>query len=192
MRIIAGTYRGRRLRSPPGQGTRPTTDRVREALFNVLGNSINGLRVLDCYAGSGALGIEALSRGARSVVFVEKTRQAADIVRGNLATIGLENEQSAQVLNKPIEHSLSLLQARGPFDLWLVDPPFSLVRDGTCTLVLSALVAGGLLAPNGLVVFEYPSDQECPSIKGLHPEDIRHYGDSRLALYGPVPGVIGS
>lgn len=174
------------MQAPPGQGTRPTTDRVREALFNVLGGSVAGRKVLDCYAGSGALGIEALSRGAGSAVFVEKGRQAAEVVRSNLALVGLQRSEIAQVVQRPLEKSLGTLQALGPFDLWLVDPPFAMVRDGTSITALAAMVRAGLLAEGGLVVLEYPSDQECPVIQGLQSEDIRHYGDSRLVIYGPT------
>jgi 16S rRNA (guanine966-N2)-methyltransferase len=189
LRIVAGTYRGRRLKSPPGHGTRPTTDRVREALFNILGGSVQGTAVLDCFAGSGALGIEALSRGAARVVFVEKSRQAADVVEANLELVGLVGSDSAVVVNKPLERSFGALQQAGPFDLWLVDPPFAMVRDGTATRVLASMTSKGLLAETGTVVLEYPSDQPCPEIRGLIAHDLRDYGDSHLAFFGPGAGV---
>lgn len=183
MRVIAGTYRGRKLRTPPGMGTRPTTDRVKEALFNVLGASIQELRVLDCFSGSGSLGIEALSRGAASVVFVEQGREAAEVLRANLAAIGLDREGTARLLQRPLEKAISQLSAWGPYDLWLVDPPFPMLRDGSAQKILSSMVRADLVAPEGLVVVEFPGDKDCPIIEGLRAEDVRHYGDCRLAFF---------
>jgi 16S rRNA (guanine966-N2)-methyltransferase len=158
---------------------------VREALFNVLGGSVAGCSVLDCFAGSGALGIEALSRGAARAVFVEPTHQAVQVLRANLAALGPDAGTRVQVVHKPLEKSLAVLRPAGPFDLWLVDPPFAMVRDGAAMAVLSKMSRQGLLALGGTVVFEYPADQDCPAIEGLLPEDVRHYGDSRVAFYGP-------
>jgi len=183
MRVIAGTYRGRKLRTPPGMGTRPTTDRVKEALFNVLGASIQELRVLDCFSGSGSLGIEALSRGAASVVFVEQGREAAEVLRANLAAIGLDREGTARLLQRPLEKAIGQLSAWGPYDLWLVDPPFPMLRDGSAQKILSSMVRADLVAPEGLVVVEFPGDKDCPVIEGLRAEDVRHYGDCRLAFF---------
>lgn len=191
MRVIAGTYRGRKLRTPSGMGTRPTTDRVKEALFNVLGGSVQELRVLDCFSGSGSLGIEALSRGARSVVFVEQGREAAEVLRANLAAIGLDRAETARLLQRPLEKAIAQLSAWGPYDLWLVDPPFPMLRDGSAQKILSAMVRADLVAPDGLIVVEFPGDKDCPVIEGLRAEDVRHYGDCRLAFFHPEndPGV---
>jgi len=186
MRIVAGLYGGRRIRAPSGDTTRPTVERVREALFNRLGREVLGARVLDAYAGSGALGIEALSRGARSAVFVEKARSAAQVLRANLASIGLSDPGQARVIEKSLESSVAQLRSIGPFDLWLVDPPFALVRDGTVARSLLLLLDSGLLDSAGTVALEYPSDQDCPEVQGLRIEDIRHYGDSRVALMGRI------
>ena len=183
MRVIAGTFRGRRLRTPAGLGTRPTTDRVKEALFNLLGGSVQDVRVLDCFSGSGSLGIEALSRGAASVVFVEQGREAAQALRANLASMGLEREPTARLLQRPLEKSIPQLATLGPFDLWLVDPPFPMLRDGTALRILQGLVAAGLLAKGGVVAMEYPSDMQCPEIPGLEVEDERPYGDCRLVFF---------
>lgn len=183
MRVIAGTFRGRRLRTPPGLGTRPTTDRVKEALFNLLGASVQGVRVLDCFSGSGSLGIEALSRGAASVVFVEQGREAAQALRANLASLGLDREPTARLLQRPLEKSIPQLAHLGPFDLWLVDPPFPMLRDGTAQRILQGLVAAGLLAEGGVVAMEYPGDMQCPEIAGLEVEDERPYGDCRLVFF---------
>lgn len=152
-------------------------------MFNILGGSVAGTAVLDCFAGSGALGIEALSRGAARVVFVEKSRQAAAVVQANLATVGVQEAGSVQVVNKALERSMQVLQQAGPFDLWLVDPPFALVRDGTVVGMLATMADLGLLAPGGAAVLEYPSDCACPDIRGLQAQDVRNYGDSHLGFF---------
>ncbi|PKN32128.1 MAG: 16S rRNA (guanine(966)-N(2))-methyltransferase RsmD, partial [Deltaproteobacteria bacterium HGW-Deltaproteobacteria-20] len=167
MRIVGGIHRGRRLRVPPGNSTRPTTERVREALFNVLGTTVQGCAVLDVYAGSGALGIEALSRGARRAVFVEMAGGAASIVRENLANLSVTDPAVAQVVQRAIERSLDALRKLGPFDLCLFDPPFAAVRDGTALRAVELVAASGVLSPDATVVLEFPSDQPDPSLQGL-------------------------
>ena len=182
MRVVAGTYRGRRLRAPAGLATRPTAERVREALFDILGEHVVRARVLDAYAGSGSLGIEALSRGADSVVFVDSSRQAVAAIQANLASLGLAQSQTSRIIVSPLERATRQLSRLGLFDLWLVDPPFALVRDRSVGRALSTLMTAGLLQTDGMVVLEFPSDEECPCVEGLEPEEIRHYGDSRLAF----------
>lgn len=187
MRIVGGSFGGRRLNAPPGSGTRPTTDRVREALFNILGPRIVGKSVLDCFAGSGALGLESLSRGASSVVFVEKTRSAAETVKANATSLGLVFGPCMRIVCGDLERSIAQLSNFGPFNLWLVDPPFAMVRDGSAVRMLSLLLRAGLLSPEGLVVIEYPNDQPCPEIKGLECESNRRYGDTFLAFFRLLP-----
>src|SRR4051812_15670056 len=121
MRVIAGAYKGRRLQAPKGSETRPTSDRVREALFSILGD-VEGLRVLDLYAGSGALGIEALSRGAGQTVFVESGRRAADAIRANLRAVG---DPDAMIWVGDALAYLRRADAEAPFDLVFADPPYS-------------------------------------------------------------------
>src|SRR3954469_1377568 len=113
MRVIAGAWKGRTLKAPPGQATRPTSDRVREALFSILGD-IQGFRVLDLYAGSGALGIEALSRGAAEAIFVESARRAADAVRANLRAVG---DPPAKLRVEPAFAFLERESGQGAYDL---------------------------------------------------------------------------
>jgi 16S rRNA (guanine966-N2)-methyltransferase len=186
VRIVGGLHRGRKLRVPPGKSTRPTTERVREALFNVLGPTVQGRAVLDLYAGSGALGIEALSRGAARVVFVEMGRAAADVIRSNLDGLRLPEPHVAQVVQRAIERSLDHLRSLGPFDLCLVDPPFASVRDGTALRVVEQVVDAGIIAPEGLMILEFPSDQPDPTFRALACEEIRSYGDTRLAFLRPT------
>ena len=186
MRIVGGEHRGRKLRVPPGKSTRPTTERVREALFNVLGPSVRDQAVLDLYAGSGSLGIEALSRGAGRVVFVEMGRVAADIIRDNLAGLELDESQ-ALVVQRAIEKSLDRLRELGPFDLCLVDPPFPAVRNGIAIHTLEQVASSpGILGTEALVILEFPSDQPAPLFEKLACEQIRAYGDTRLAFLRPI------
>jgi 16S rRNA (guanine966-N2)-methyltransferase len=147
MRVVAGTAGGRRLTAPAGSGTRPTTDRVREAVFNALGSmgAVDGAQVLDAFAGSGALGIEALSRGAASCTFVERERAAKVVVEANLAATGLDDR--ARVIGGDVHDHLARTAER--FDLVLLDPPHA----GADWERLLALVAARL-APDGLVVAE--------------------------------------
>ena len=119
MRVVAGELGGRRLKAPPGAGTRPTADKVREALFSILGD-VSGLRVLDLFAGSGALGIEALSRGAAEAVFVDKADRAVEAIRGNLAALGLS---APVVRGDALSFLASASDARG-YGLVLIDPPY--------------------------------------------------------------------
>jgi 16S rRNA (guanine966-N2)-methyltransferase len=174
VRVIAGAFRGRPLKAPPGRGTRPTADRVREALFSILGD-VEGLRVLDLYAGSGALGIEALSRGAAGAVFVDSSRRAAEIVRANLAAVG---EPPAEVR---VEDALRYLERAGGrvgYDLVFVDPPYSsATRLGER---LSPLLPG-VLTDTALTVTE--SDKRSPLELALPLVDERTYGDTRIAIH---------
>ena len=130
MRIIAGEFRSRRLASLPGLDVRPTSDRLRETLFNILAPRIEDATFVDAYAGTGAVGIEALSRGARHVWFLERNRAALDVIRGNLASLGLE--QRATVVPGPV----LLTIPRHPADLVFLDPPYHLEREYRAVLEL--------------------------------------------------------
>lgn len=181
MRVIAGEAKGRRLAAIRAPGIRPTADRVREALFSALGPAVAGARVLDLYAGSGALGIEALSRGAARAVFVEEARGAVDVILANLALTGLEDR--ARVVGSTVERFLD--EARGgPFDLVLIDPPYA---EGPPTRQLRSLAAGPLLAPGASVVVEGRGPDAGPAVDGLELASVRRYGDSSLAFLRPGP-----
>ncbi|MEA1929060.1 MAG: 16S rRNA (guanine(966)-N(2))-methyltransferase RsmD [Candidatus Auribacterota bacterium] len=154
MRIIAGKFKGRRLKVLKGSRIRPTSDRVREALFSILGDKVVGSRVLDLFAGSGALGLEALSRGAKEVVFVEKARAAREIIRDNIISLGLEKE--CEFVPGDYRVALERLGERGTlFDLMLVDPPYRDTEEGEAENILSQIGGSDTLRVNGLVVIEH-------------------------------------
>lgn len=152
LRIVGGQWRGRKFRFPEGE-IRPTPDRVRETLFNWLRTRIEGARCLDLYAGSGALGLEALSRGAASVVFVERQRTAANALRELLQQWG-GTGVNARVLCEEARGYLSRLPATETFNMVFLDPPFAAATGGELSGVLAAL-AGGRLAPGAALYVEH-------------------------------------
>jgi len=167
MRIIAGQFRSRTLHAPGGVGTRPTSDRLRETLFNVLAPRIEGAAFLDLYAGSGAVGIEALSRGAASAAFVERAPGALAALRANLARLGLREGfaiHSCSVgswlrrAEKEFEAGSKQGRSAGSpqrFDLVFLDPPYDAAEDYAATLRLLGGAAGTLLNPDALVIAEH-------------------------------------
>jgi 16S rRNA (guanine966-N2)-methyltransferase len=174
VRVVGGEARGRRLTAPPGRGTRPTTDRAREAIFDMLGSldAVEGADVVDLFSGSGALGIEALSRGARSAVFVEHDRDAAGYIRANLAATGLAGP-NARVVTADV---LRWLDTASPCSLALVDPPFAFDHWALILERLAPLV--------GLVVFEAAVEVDPgPAWEVLR---LKHYGSSVVVLARPV------
>ncbi len=149
LRIVAGRLRGRRLRVPSDPALRPTSDRVREALFNILGQDLSGLDVLDLFAGSGALGFEALSRGARRVVFVEAEPGTATALRRTAEGFGLASE--ARIIVGRVEDVLERARFGGPYDLILADPPYSRTEEA---YLVESVDAGRLLGSHGTMVVE--------------------------------------
>ncbi len=180
MRITGGAWAGRSVRVPKGDEVRPTADRVRESLFARLGD-LDGLRVLDLFAGSGSLGIEALSRGAVRCVFVERSARVASTLEANLAA--LDAGERARVLRRPVDAVLrSGLRDETPFDLVLLDPPYA---GGWVEPTLAALASSGVLDPKGLVVVE--TDRRHPPADALpwRVTDARSYGDTLITQLRP-------
>jgi 16S rRNA (guanine966-N2)-methyltransferase len=171
VRVVAGEFKGRRLHAPRGARTRPTADRVREALFSMLGD-VSGARVLDLYAGSGALGIEALSRGAESAVFVEREQQALAALRRNLEAVGAD----AVVRRQDVLRFLA--RPEGKFDLVFCDPPYD-VAPAVGPALEDALP--GLAEENARIVTE--SDKRNPLLLSLPLVVERSYGDTRIAIH---------
>lgn len=179
MRVVGGRLGGRRLRAVPGRGTRPTGDRVREALFSVLGPRVEGARVLDLFAGTGALAIEALSRGAASAVLVEQSAQATAVIRANLEALDLSG--TATVRRTKAEVYLRT-QRDGPFDLVFLDPPYALPV-GLLAGILARLATASALTAGAVLALESSARAEPPPWPpGLRPERPRRYGDTALHL----------
>lgn len=176
MRVIAGRWGGRRLQAPPGAATRPTSDRVREALFSVLGERVAGARVLDLFAGSGALGLEALSRGAARATFVDSAPAALKAVRANLAALGAEAEVRRSDARRFL---VGASAARSEYDLIFLDPPYRLAARLGRELS-EALPA--VLAPGAVVVAE--SDRRNVLQIELPLHDERRYGDTLIRIHG--------
>lgn len=175
MRVITGTARGKRLQTREGDAVRPTPDRVKEALFSMIQFDIEGRRVLDLFAGSGQLGIEALSRGAREAVFVDSSRESAEIVRKNVESCGFAD--SARIEN--IGYDTYLLRKGEPFDLAFLDPPY---RTGLLQKAIPLTVKR--MNPGGTIFCENPSDEElAEEYEGFARVRSYRYGKIILTVY---------
>ena len=179
MRIIAGSLKGRRLKAPDWDGLRPTSDKLRETLFNILAARIAGARVVDAYAGTGAVGIEALSRGASDVRFVEQDRRAQTLIAENLAHCGIATGYT--IVRAGALRAFQSFGKDAAFDIILLDPPYA-ADDAEVASVLAA--AGGHAAPNGIVVLERGRRRPAPDTAGLlgRSRDVVS-GDSALTFY---------
>jgi 16S rRNA (guanine966-N2)-methyltransferase len=177
MRVIAGRLGGRRLKAPRGRVTRPTSDRVREGLFAMLGD-VQGASVLDLFAGTGALGIEALSRGAGRAVFVEHDMRAVRALEENLKALGIE-PIDAEVRRRDVLGALRSARTREEtYDLLFIDPPYRRVRDWGPEL---SMVLPSLLGPAARVVVE--SDRRAPLELEMGVEQERRYGDTSIRIH---------
>ena len=180
LRIIGGTFKGRRLAAPPGLETRPLPDRVKQALFDWLGQRLDGLHVVDCCAGSGAFTFEAVSRGASRVEAIEPGRHAVPVLRANAARLG--NPPGVVVHARPFEAVLPQLH---DVDLVFADPPFGWYRDGGAPIAELLRLGAGALAPAGRLVIRGERGSDLPALPpGLVERDRRTYGRSWLALLG--------
>ncbi|WP_293678429.1 16S rRNA (guanine(966)-N(2))-methyltransferase RsmD [uncultured Phenylobacterium sp.] len=193
MRIVSGEFRGKALATPPGEATRPTSDRARQAIFNILEHAVwspgvRDRRVIDLFAGSGALGFEALSRGATFCLFVETDEAARGAIRDNVEALGglfgktrVHRRDATDLGLKP--------GADGPaFDVAFLDPPYG---KGLGEQALARLAAGGWLTPDAVVVFERGVSEPPFAVDGFEPLDAREYGAARvhfLKYVGPRPG----
>lgn len=186
MRITGGIHRSRTLRAPRGTATRPTSDRVREALFGILTSAgvVQGAHVLDLYAGTGALALEALSRGAAQAVLIESSRDALVALKANIAALDLQTQ--ASVMAGDALALAARIAERGPFDLVFADPPWSLVDEGAAATALSRIVRAGALDAATWVVLEHAARTPPPEVEGLLRMETRRYGDTALTFYKPA------
>jgi 16S rRNA (guanine966-N2)-methyltransferase len=187
MRVIAGTYRSRRLIAPPGLATRPTSDRLRETLFNILSPHIEGAVFADLYAGSGAVGVEALSRGARLVYFVDNAAPAVAAIRENLAALGIGS--GFQIEARSVSAALRRLSEPGPHEpctIVFLDPPYAAADDYTRTLTSIGQYADSLLTHEGIVVVEHGRKMQPPLAENYGPLQryrVLEQGDAGLSFY---------
>ncbi|MBQ8151590.1 MAG: 16S rRNA (guanine(966)-N(2))-methyltransferase RsmD [Firmicutes bacterium] len=183
MRVIAGEYKGRRLESPKDDSVRPTTDKAKEALFSILTNDIWGARVLDLFAGTGSLGIEALSRGASECVFADQSRESIRIIKNNIAHCGA-GEKSVVVTG---DFRRVLMSQRKPFDIILLDPPYGKGMMEDCFRLIGE---NQLLSDGGLIVAEHRREETLPDeFHGYKKVKERRYGIVMLSIYGCTAGA---
>jgi 16S rRNA (guanine966-N2)-methyltransferase len=179
MRVIAGEFRSRRLKSIPGDATRPTPDRLRETLFDILSPRIEGAIFLDAYAGTGAVGIEALSRGARHVIFLEKDRVAIDTIRENLESLKVERRATV------VKGAVLLALERSPAEIVFLDPPYSQEREYRAALELLGE------APSALVVVVVAQHSVrlalADSYGALRKTRVVKQGDNALSFFSAAP-----
>jgi 16S rRNA (guanine966-N2)-methyltransferase len=180
MRIIAGQYRGRTLATPSSQAVRPTSDRLRESIFNILMHSyddaIEGARVLDLFAGTGALGIEALSRGAAHALFVDDSTEGRGLLRENIERLGLGG--ITKVFRRDAT-KMGPCHPHAPFNLVFCDPPY---RKGLGEKALASARAGGWIVPGALIIFEEAADADVALPEGFEELDRRAYGDTQIMI----------
>lgn len=180
MRVIAGDARGQRLKAPKGSSIRPTADRVKESLFNILRNELAGARVLDLFAGTGSLAIEALSRGAAEALLVDSSAASAKLIRDNLRRLGLT--RNARVITAPVRRALNSIASQGrPFDIIFLDPPYG---EELVPKTIEIIAREELLGAAGVIVAEHSTRDALQDRHGtLDRFDQRRYGDTMLSFY---------
>lgn len=179
MRITGGVWRSRILDAPSGRDTRPTSDRVKEALFAIICAYLPDAQVLDLFAGSGALGLEAISRGASNAVLVEKNNKSADCVRRNIESLRAQ-EQARLITGDAMTALQRLSVERARFDLILLDPPYF---KGLADAALEKIAQAGLATEDALAVVEFAWKLGANAVRGWKIKDQRRYGDTGVALY---------
>lgn len=184
MRVVAGEAKGRPLKAVPGKGTRPTTDKVKEAIFSMIGPFFDGGVALDLFAGTGGLAIESLSRGAERAIFVDADAKSIEVVRANLKATGFEKK--SEVYRNDAERALKVLAKRDTaFDLVFLDPPYRMKNGDE---LLLRMEESGLLQPGAVIVLEYESSHEYPEAFGSF--SLRRkavYGDTAVSIYDWEP-----
>jgi 16S rRNA (guanine966-N2)-methyltransferase len=187
MRIVGGRLGGRTLAGPKSQAIRPTSDRLRESLFNILahghGDPVTGARVLDLFAGTGALGLEAMSRGARFALFIDDGAEARALLRQNVEALGLGGV--TRIFRRDAT-KLGVAHPVEPFSLAFLDPPY---RRGLAERALGSLAAGGWLTPDALVVVEEAADAGFQTPDGFTATDRRRYDDTEFLFLAPAPAA---
>lgn len=182
MRIIGGQARGRTLVAPAGDKTRPTQDYVRESLFNILRGSLEDARVLDLFAGTGALSLEALSRGAAEAALVDTDRAACEAIRANIERVGVG--ERCQLIRRDYRQAMDALCAAGRrFDLVFIDPPYRMENTGE---MCAALYEKGLLSPNCVLVVEHRRGKAPRLDARFEAYDLRKYGDTEITFVRPA------
>lgn len=181
MRVISGQAKGRRIRVPRGRALRPTADRVKEALFNILPKSLSGYKVLDLFAGTGNLSVEALSRGASEALLIDRAREARKTAYENLQSLELLDK--ARIWQTPVIRAVRLLSRRGEtFDLVFLDPPY---ERGLVEPTLKAIAQAGILKESGVVVAEHSAREKVEAGYGpLRLRDQRRYGATLISFFG--------
>ena len=182
MRIIGGKFRSRVLATFEGDAVRPTADRVKESLFNILSLRFYGARVLDLFSGTGALGLESLSRGAREVVFNDRSKESVAILKKNIRALKVEEGKEAKVFN--LDASVLLDSMKEPFDLIFIDPPYAL---DVGVKAVEKIAKKGLLTQGCVLIFERDKPFE-GDVEGLEKYDERKYGKTVLTFFRPVEG----
>lgn len=190
MRIVAGKFRGKQLLTPQSMDIRPTADRVRESMFNILnsrlGPNLDGLRVLDLFAGTGALGLEALSRGASFAVFVDMGTEARALVRAHIEDMGLGGQ--TKLLRRDAT-DLGPVEKFQPFNLIFLDPPYA---QGLAEKALQSAITGGWIAPDATIILEERKGVELSLPNDLTVEDTRDYGDTSIHFIAHTPPPMSS
>ena len=175
VRIIAGEFGGRFIQTPPGSTTHPMGEQVRSAMFNSLGETVRGARVLDAFAGSGAIGLEALSRGAESVVFVERDRVAQRVIAKNITSLGVD--EKSIVIKTTISNWMETADVTGEFDIIFADPPYHNPQFSTVSKLMR------LLKPGGTMILSHPGIGEVPVQDKTVVVDSRSYGEAHLTKF---------
>lgn len=190
MRIVGGKFRGRSLQAPKSDAIRPTTDRIRESLFNVIahnyGDSLDNTRVLDLFAGTGALGIEALSRGARFALFIENSIEGRGLLRHNIENFSLQGH--SKVYRRDAAE-LGSIGSLAPFDLVFADPPYG---HGFGEKAAAGLVAGGWLSPSGLLVLEEDKDSASENLDGFELLETKSYAGTKIGIFRLIESVVSA